>query len=151
MGDYGRHSRRKDNPMTEGRNTPMNDERTNAQEIVKMLRAAQNYNAGVGTATIEDEAADLIESLTAENDRLEKSLKSVIAGQEVLQMTISFLQRRADKAEAEIVRIITNESRCDLCGRLLGNGDCEIYSDDEERCDPIPRYMRRGEAEGEKV
>jgi hypothetical protein len=39
---------------------------TNAQEIVKMLRAAPNYNAGVGTATIEDEAADLIESLTAD-------------------------------------------------------------------------------------
>ena len=38
----------------------------NADEIVKMLREAPNYNAGTGTSTIEDEAADCIEALQAQ-------------------------------------------------------------------------------------
>jgi predicted outer membrane protein len=36
-------------------------------EIAKALREAPNYNAGTGTGTIEDDAADLIESQAAEN------------------------------------------------------------------------------------
>lgn len=38
----------------------------NADEIVKALREAPNYNAGTGTSTIEDEAADCIEVLQAQ-------------------------------------------------------------------------------------
>lgn len=38
----------------------------NADEIVKALREAPNYNAGTGTSTIEDEAADCIEALQAQ-------------------------------------------------------------------------------------
>lgn len=39
------------------------------REIVKALREAPNYNAGLGTSTLEDEAADLIDELTAEVKR----------------------------------------------------------------------------------
>lgn len=96
----------------------------NANEIVGALRQAANAKTEVSlTAVIMYYAADLIESMQAE---------------------LTAEKRRTDVAVGEIVRIITNESRCDLCGRLLGNGDCEIYSDKEERCDPIPRYERRG-------
>jgi len=36
-------------------------------KMVKALRNAPNYNAGLGTSTIEDEAADIIEQQAADN------------------------------------------------------------------------------------
>lgn len=44
----------------------------NAGKIMRALREAPNYNAGLGTSTLEDEAADLIESLQSQLAEKEK-------------------------------------------------------------------------------
>ena len=88
----------------------------NANEIIKALRDAPNYNAGFGTATLEDEAADLIESLQAQ---LAESQRRERAAVEDLE----WLMLRGDSADC-----------CTLCEHdHTHNGPCAGQS---TKCEP---------------
>ena len=75
------------------------------REIVKALREAPNYNAGLGTSTLEDEAADLIDELSAEVERLQERDKRLIL--EVCKLACESVEREKALAlvEAEVERM----------------------------------------------
>jgi hypothetical protein len=77
----------------------------NADEIVKALREAPNYNAGTGTSTIEDEAADYIEALQAVGSASywKSAWETQCAENKKLYEALTESQRR-ERAAVEIVR-----------------------------------------------
>lgn len=72
----------------------------NADEIVRALREAPNYNAGTGTSTIEDEAADCIEALQAQLTESQRRERAVVDELE---------------AEGEALDALKNNGFCDTC------------------------------------
>ena len=80
-------------------------------EIVKGLRESPNYNAGVGTDTLENEAADLIESLQAQlvkskgaYDRLSAHFDVLEGDKAVAEKEVAQLQAQLIKAQSDLWR-----------------------------------------------
>ena len=101
----------------------------NADEIVRALRDAPNYNAGLGTSTLEDEAADLIESLQAQ---------------------FATEKRRADAAVEDMALIVGDSNgalKCNVCVYNPNDMGCELDGsqfDDDGECHWTYRGRNKG-------
>ena len=103
------------------------------REIVKALREAPNYNTGLGTSTLEDEAADLIDELSAENEQMSEDMLNA-------EIHADCMEARAIAFEAEVKRWVDKHNQAAV-NFQQENAECRRLSAEVERLREGQRWI----------
>lgn len=88
-------------------------------DLIKRLRWIAKYNPSTFNAEVESQAANAIEELQAENERLKKAIQEWVDGKCISQKYLLMI--------GQLQRDISHN--CEYCGHKRADGGCKLLPD----------------------